>query len=898
MAYKKMNNKRIEMDCGNGSICESCNKAILDALPDEIAIINPKTRAIVAANKKLEKKYGGVCGRKCYEALFSKKSICSNCTIMKAITQNRQIKAIHSTMEKEKERHFSVITSPLNCKSSQSPLVMHIIRDITARVKAEKELKKLNHQLMMLYKTTTSLQLTMDINEIAKIAIQTFKAIGYDRVRFYLMKNGRLVGLKSSHLQTEEFKNIVLDISKSYPKAFEVVRKKKPVILKKFRSKYQHILDKYDVKESASIPLLSKDKVMGMISVDNKYSTKKIREQDLGLLMTFGNQIAVAIENAILYEENKKRIRKLSALYDISTALSGILDLSKVLNLVVIKIVKLFKVDSCAVFLPDEASNALIPKSAYHISGKHKLYSKKISLDDSISGKVFRTMSTIYKEDISSSERYEYREFVKRHKLKTMLCIPLGIENRPLGVVVLYSKKIRQFSSDDLELLKSMASQAALAINNTKLYERIKNDKESLGKLMQVSQEINSTLMQEEFLNKIIDKTLEFTSADYGFIMTLEKSSLKLRLSRGYDKKKARKISQKITEGVIAKVFRTGKPQIISNVLNESSYVPIDKKVRSQATIPLISKGKAIGVLNLESKNIDNFRRFSKSLEILTNQISTAIENVRLYNKITSFNQRLKQEIELATRELREKNKELKRIDKLKSDFVSNVSHELRTPLTSISGYTKLLYLEKLGQVNKKQKQSLSIILDESERLTRLINDVLDLSKLESGKINVKFEKVNIVKVCRNAIETLKNSADEKMLKIRLASPRSLFIEAGEDMIKQVFMNLLSNAIKFSPKKGEITIAIKGNIGDVEVSITDKGPGIPKKEIKKIFDKFYQVDSSMTRKHGGTGLGLVIVKHIINIHNGSINVISERGKGSTFIFRLPRKQKARKEKSS
>jgi signal transduction histidine kinase len=262
------------------------------------------------------------------------------------------------------------------------------------------------------------------------------------------------------------------------------------------------------------------------------------------------------------------------------------------------------------------------------------------------------------------------------------------------------------------------------------------------------------------------------------------------------------------------------------------------------------------------------------------------------------FNERLKQEIETATAELREKNIELQKLDELKSDFVSNVSHELRTPLTSISGYTKLLMMEKLGKLNPRQTQSLSIVSDESDRLTRLINDVLDLSKLEAGKIEVRPERFDIAELAKETMESLGFEAEKKNIKLDLnVKTRNTMIEAGRDLIKQVFINLINNALKFTHSNGKVSITIRRVNKILLVDVLDTGKGIAKEDIPKLFNKFVQVDSSMTREEGGTGLGLVIVKHILSLHNGKIDVKSEVGRGSRFTFRVPAEMRIKEEEA-
>jgi len=309
---------------------------------------------------------------------------------------------------------------------------------------------------------------------------------------------------------------------------------------------------------------------------------------------------------------------------------------------------------------------------------------------------------------------------------------------------------------------------------------------------------------------------------------------------------------------------------------------------RSEVAIPLKVKGKVIGVLDLESKKVDNYSKFKPYLNLLTKHISMVIENSRLVDEVSDFNERLQDEVYQATKELRIKNLELQRLDQLKSDFVSSVSHELRTPLTSVAGYAKVLHRGKQGELTEDQKDSLNIIIEEAERLTRLINDVLDLSKLETGRIRFKLEKVNLVERLKQCVDVVKASAQESGIKLTLKTSKSLpLINGNNDLLGQVFMNLLSNALKFTDKGGFISILVRKKDGYLRTIVKDNGCGISNEMLPKLFNKFYQADMSMSRKHGGTGLGLPIVKHIVQIHKGNIVVESEVGKGSSFIIDLP-----------
>ena len=257
------------------------------------------------------------------------------------------------------------------------------------------------------------------------------------------------------------------------------------------------------------------------------------------------------------------------------------------------------------------------------------------------------------------------------------------------------------------------------------------------------------------------------------------------------------------------------------------------------------------------------------------------------------WNKTLEAEVESKTADLSRTNKELakanerlKELDKLKSDFVSMVSHELKTPLAAMRTSAQVL---ELPDVNTETKaEMLDIILRNIERQTNLVNDLLDLSRLESGRMDLKFEELSLDSIIADSIESVRQAAKEKGLTLDIELPKDLdSVKADREKLATVIVNLLDNAIKFTPSgKGKITIKARELNGQVEVRVSDTGIGIPLEDLDKIFDRFYQVDSTLTREAGGTGLGLAICKGIIEAHNGHIWAESELGKGSTFIFTL------------
>jgi putative tryptophan/tyrosine transport system substrate-binding protein len=261
----------------------------------------------------------------------------------------------------------------------------------------------------------------------------------------------------------------------------------------------------------------------------------------------------------------------------------------------------------------------------------------------------------------------------------------------------------------------------------------------------------------------------------------------------------------------------------------------------------------------------------------------------RMTQNLHAAYSKLEKKVEDRTRELAFANERLKELDRMKSDFVSHVSHELRTPLTAIKGAVDLVLREVAGPLTEKQIYYLTRVRSNTQHLAGLINDLLDLSKIESGGIEVKSSRVSLSGLLHEAVEALRPVAAEKVITLEatIGEP-SILIWADRHKINQVLMNLIGNAIKFTPVQGRVTVSASRNGGEsVQVSVADTGPGVPPDEKEKIFAKFYRIAEVNGENPKGTGLGLAISKALVELHGGKIWVESEPNRGSTFSFTLP-----------
>ncbi|TRZ49130.1 hypothetical protein D4Q80_02580 [bacterium] len=275
-------------------------------------------------------------------------------------------------------------------------------------------------------------------------------------------------------------------------------------------------------------------------------------------------------------------------------------------------------------------------------------------------------------------------------------------------------------------------------------------------------------------------------------------------------------------------------------------------------------------------------------IAILANQIGQALENARLFEKTWRAQQDLERKVEQRTHELSQALEEVKRMSRRKTDFVSSVTHELRTPLTSIKGYASILLTGKLGNLPKEASERIEKMNRHSDELAQLVNELLDISRIESGKVAMKQEPQDLNNIAEKVVDLLAVQLKDKQIETSINIPtEESVVFVDHNQIERVLINLIGNAIKFTPPKGKISIAAQKADKMVRVDIADTGCGIPQEALEAVFEEFYRVDNPINQEARGTGLGLALVKHIIEAHKGRIWVTSKVGRGSTFSFTLP-----------
>ncbi len=463
-------------------------------------------------------------------------------------------------------------------------------------------------------------------------------------------------------------------------------------------------------------------------------------------------------------------------------------------------------------------------------------------------------------------------------------------------------QKLKQLQTTVDKLKRSldeMDEQAKLVVRTdmelNKIQEELDKKITGLYALQRLSRTISTTLEENQVFKRIESgyfEDLGFEKA-LAFLWNAQEKKILAYLNIGYLEEEIR---------VIKSFVDSRQDVFLSLIKNEKSLssISLSKDIATKERInhafqvnsfvisPILPKEGNKGFLFVGTSNIDTLitEGDEELITILANQIGQALENARLFEKTWRAQQDLEIKVEERTHQLTLVLDEVKKISKRKTDFVSSVSHELRTPLTSIKGFVETL-LEGALDDKENSRSFLRIIQGHSGRLESLVDDLLSLSSLESQEAILKKESFSARQKLQEVILGFRSQLKKKNIEIHNELRDDVLLTADKDRMQQVFTNLVDNAIKFNKTGGFIKVSAERVDGKIKISIEDSGSGIPANDIPRIFERFYRVDKARSRELGGTGLGLSIVKHIIELHNGSVGVESTEGLGSKFWFILP-----------
>ncbi|KAA3656722.1 MAG: GAF domain-containing protein [Chloroflexi bacterium] len=625
------------------------------------------------------------------------------------------------------------------------------------------------------------------------------------------------------------------------------------------------------------VPLRRRKQVMGLLALGQVSQSRQFSEASLRLAKNLAGQAAVAIEHARLFSKAQRRVDELSEFNDIVLQLNTPLKLNDVLDAITESALKLIEATNLHIFLYDPKTDEFTKGSALWRNGRRTAAVAKPRTD----GKGL-TVAVVKKgEPIVINNAGEHPFFQSEKSQKWGICaiagFPLKYGDEVFGAFTATYLHPHTFSQDELLLLNLLAKQAAVAVRNAALFADSQRGLRDMSALVDMAKQVTGNLKLQSVLETTVQLLRSLLNARASTITMLseDKQELIVKAADGVNPEflNAR---MKVEDSISGRVVQNSQLVYTRDAHSDPNFIFFDEVVRSLLVVPLVIRNEAIGTISVDSEQPNTFSESDIQLmTIAASQVSVAIANANLF-----------EELEARATELKAAYDELRESDRLKDELVQNVSHELRTPLTFVKGYSDLLMDGEMGLLTPPQQDALTIIADKTNEITRIIDDIITLQRIDAGNLNLKPE--SMLEMLQTTVANHQLVADQKGLTINvMLSSEKGMVNIDKQRITQVLDNLIGNAMKFSPDGGSIKVSMTVEQNKVLVIVADEGIGISPEQHERIFERFYQIDGSARRRFGGTGIGLAIVKRIIDAHHGKIWVQSELNRGSAFYFMLP-----------